>query len=318
VVGTPVPVLEPIHVSPTGVPILAVSRDGTLVYVPARVFDERRVVWIDRDGAVTPVLEEPLYYLMAQISPDGRRALIQIQDGEANHDIWALDFERGALSRQTRGYNYFPVWSPDGARLAFGSMNLYWKPVDGTGEPEILLEKEFVQRPYSFSPDGAFLTISEEHPETGWDIWILSIEEGEATPFSVTPAAERTPMFSPDGKWIAYESNESGRDEIYVRSFLDSGRRHQISTNGGFNPRWSRNGRELFFIERGRLVAVPMDAGDGLSAGPSQALFRVRSEEQYDVSADGTRFLVCQRVGDPELHVVLNWSEELKRAVPAN
>jgi serine/threonine-protein kinase len=263
---------------------------------------------------------------------------LDVRDQE--NDIWVWDLGRATLTRLTfdRGLDSFPVWTRDGRRIAFSSTrgvaagsNLYWQTADGTGTVERLREsaEPNTQFPTSFSPDGTRLLFVEFGSTTGADIGILPLEgERRATPLLQTTAQEGYARVSPDGRWVAYESNESGRNEIYVRPFPEvNGGRWQVSTAGGFDPLWGRDGRELFyFVASGTVMATPIQPGTGatFAAGNPRVVFDGRYVEQgYDVSPDGQRFLMIKDArptgeGPPpsQFIVVQNWLEELKRLVP--
>ena len=222
-----------------------------------------------------------------------------------------------------------PLWTPDGQRIVFrsnrsGAFNLYWKPADGSGEAEQLTSSEHSQSPYSWTPDGKVLAFWERSPQTSSDIWVLRLD-GEHTPemFLRTPFAEYEPSFSPDGRWIAYTSNESGRPEIYVRPFPGSGGKWQISTGGGIAARWAANGRELFYLNGEQMMVLAVTTGDSFQAGTPRSLFThvnpVGVPPNYAVAHDAQRFVMLQPTElemEPQINVVLNWFEELKRLVP--
>jgi Tol biopolymer transport system component len=234
------------------------------------------------------------------------------------------------LSRLTsEGSSQVPIWTPDGSRIVYratraGTRNLFWKPVDGGGPEERLTTGEYVHTPHSWSPDGKLLAYEEEHPETGDDIWLLPIEgDRSPRPFLKTRFHEWFPRFSPDGRWLAYVSNESGRDEVYVQPFPGPGRRWQISTEGGTAPVWARSGRELFYRNGRQLMSVEVATQPGFSATHPRSLFEGQYRifrTDYDVSPDGQRFLMLEPLEPPQpatqINVVLNWFEELKQKVP--
>ncbi len=198
---------------------------------------------------------------------------------------------------------------------------------DGGGQPERLSDSESLQIPESWSPDGQTLAFSELSPETGYDIWMLSLDgERTAQPFLQSRSNERYAAFSPNGRWIAYTSDESGRREVYVRSFPEPGAKRQVSTEGGFDPLWNPNGRELFYRRDGQMLAVETKTDGELVLGTPRLLFESDSymsqESSYDVSADGERFVMIDRGGSVppprELVLVQNFAEEVKRLVPTN
>ncbi len=251
----------------------------------------------------------------------------------ANMSLWVYDTTRGALTRLVSGFNnWYPIWTPDGEQVTFrsdpeGPSNIFWTAADGGGQPERLSASEFVQIPESWSPDGQTLAFGELSPETGYDIWMLSLDgERTARPFLQSSSNESHAAFSPNGRWIAYTSDESGRQEVYVRSFPEPGAKRQVSTEGGFDPLWNPNGRELFYRRDGQMIAVETKTEGELVLGTPRLLFESDSHSaqgaSYDVSADGERFVMIDRlesVPPPrELVLVQNFAEEVKRLVPTN
>ncbi|MDA2927430.1 protein kinase [Acidobacteria bacterium AH-259-G07] len=336
--GPPAPILEGIlSNSSWGGAQFAFSQTGTLVYLAGTSRGgEYSMLWIDRQGAVSSLSGERRRYFGPRFSPDGGRLALQI-DSESNQDVWVYEIEREAMTRLTfdEAADGFPIWSPDGQQVAFssdrdgGQLNLYRKPADGSREAERLSESKNNQVVTSWSPDGNFLAFNEESPETGWDIWVLPLE-GDRKPelFLGTRFAEVYPEFSPDGRWIAYMSNESGRMEIYVRPFPGPGGKWQISTEGGRLPRWSPDGRELFYRNGNKMIAVAVRSeGESLRAGKPRQLFEgsfpsLYPYPDYDITPDGKRFVMFKMDTEKEeaafthLNFVLNWFEELKRLVP--
>jgi Tol biopolymer transport system component len=259
----------------------------------------------------------------AALSPDDRFIAFGRSDG-----IWVLELRRGALSRFTSDSapGTYPIWSPDGSRIVFGSlrtgiMDLYQKSTTTVGREELLLRTPVNKAATDWSADGRVIVFRSPDTRTGFDIWALPLE-GDKKPFPVvqTPFEERDAQLSPDGHWIAYQSNESGRFEVYVQPFPGSGRREQASINGGAQVRWRRDGRELFYIALdGRLMAVPLRIASGqpLELGTPVPLFTTRvggavqfDRQQYVVSADGQRFLMNTVADDsrtPPIIVITNW-----------
>src|SRR5262249_6912754 len=218
---------------------------------------------------------------------------------------------------------------PDGKHIVYrgtrsGFRNLFWKSSDGSGDEQRLTTSDNIHTPLSWSPDGKWLAFDENTPDTGADIWVLSTEgDRKSQVFLKTPYTENAGRFSPDGRWLAYISNESGRYEVYVKPFPGPGPRLPISTDGGIEPLWSRDGHELFYVNGDKFMAVDISPGPALGAGTPHVLFTGRYEisrngvTAYDISPDGRRFLRVQATEAEQnlrqISVVVNWLEELKR-----
>ena len=251
VTGTSVPVIEDVAMFESGAAYLAVSSTGSLAYLRRRYAPpDRSLVWLDRQGKIEPVTDERRAFRWPSLSPDGTRLAVDIRrsDGE---DVWVYDLRQRTWTRLTfEKDNHGPIWSPDGRWLAFGSnrdgpYNIFRVPADGGGAPERLRASPHWEFPQHWSADGRFLLFNHQ-AGTGqsFDLWVLPLEEeAEATPYLATKFREAWGLFSPDGHWVATESNESGRLEVYVRSFPDPGRKWTISTDGGRSPLWSPDGR---------------------------------------------------------------------------
>ena len=227
--------------------------------------------------------------------------------------------------------NNTPAWTPDGKRIAFTSgspsANIFWQPADGSGKPERLTTSQYPQSPHSWSPDGQLLAFRQQTPTTTNDIWVLRLSDRKAEPFLKTGFSEAAVRFSPDGRRVAYTSDEAGRNEIYVQPFPGPGGKWQISTEGGTEAIWNPNGRELFYRNGNRMMAVDIMTQPGFAAGKPKLLFEgpyvpgPTPTANFDVSQDGQRFLMLkasQQQAITQIHVVLNWFEELKRRVPAS
>jgi len=327
ITGAAVPVIE-------GVGLYDFSSTGTLVYVPTHTGAARlKLVWVDRKGGEQPVAAPARSYAIPRISPDGQRVAVNIE--EADTQIWLYDLGRDTLAPLTfgDGDNATSVWTPDGKRIVFrgsrGAENrLLWQPADGSAGAEALTNSELsgYNVPASLSPDGQVLAFLKADPNTGNDIYTLSLKDRKPQPFVRTPSNETAPRFSPDGHFIAYASDESGRVEIYVRPYPGPGGKWQISTEGGTEPVWNPKGRELFYRSGNKMMAVDITTQPTFSAGKPKMLFEgpyaptPRSFPDYDVSPDGQRFLMLkaadQAQESAQINVVLNWFEDLKRRVP--
>ncbi|MBI4458551.1 MAG: serine/threonine-protein kinase [Acidobacteria bacterium] len=338
--GAAVPVLEGISQNPSsGAPRLSISSLGSLAYLPASFgesLDSATLVWMDRKGAVQPLKAPPRPYLFARLSPDGRRVTVRIS--AANSNVWVFDNSGESLTRLTfEGSNTLPVWAADGNRIAYssnraGPRNLFWKAADGSGVEERLTTSRHSQNVTSWSPGSKLLAFTELDPDSGGgDIWVLPLEgDRKPQPYLKTPFFEGGATFSSDGRWLAYTSNESGRYEVYVQPFPVAGAKWQVSSGGGQQPVWTRNGRELFYLDNAqeKMMAADVSTQPTFSTSNPRELFKLQrvtgiappSSAIYDVSPDGQRFLMVQQNEPPQeptpIHVVLNWFEELKRKVP--
>jgi serine/threonine-protein kinase len=324
-----------------------VSDTGALVYLTggAVAGAELSLAWVDRQGTSHALTGPRRPYFVPRLSPDGQRVAVTTID--IIGQVWSYDIARGALSPVTAdGRSSFGIFSPNGKRIVFrsgaagGEDNLYWRAADGTGDVERLTTSVRNQTPGSWSPDGTTLAFVEEGDTTGtgffqFDIWALSIGDRKTRALIHTAANEMTPEFSPDGRWLAYVSNESGREEVYVQPYPGPGERHLISTNGGEQPAWSPNGRELFYVQSGlnsgssarTMMSVKVATAPAFQAGTPEPMFEntdLRSNwgRSYDVAPDGQRFLLPLSLEAPsnlapaQMIFVQHWLEELKRLVP--
>ena len=310
-----------------------VSNSGWLAYVPGGIFpdQEESPVRVDQKGDVQPAASFKASFVAPRFSPDGKRIAYQTFGKEWS--VWVYDLNRGTASRLTgEGWVQYPIWTPDGKRLVFGwcasgPQNLYWQHADGSSPMERLTTSENWQCPGSFTPDGSTLAFVEDHPETGEDILLLDMKSRRMTPFLNSKANERYPEFSPDGSWLAYSSNESGRYEVCVRPFPGPGGRWQISKEGGGQAIWSKDGRQLFYRQADQVWIVDVRTEGSFSVGKPRLLFEQRDLvggypiRGWDLWPDGQAFLMV-KAGEvkpqpaTEIILVQNWFEELKRLVP--
>ena len=278
-IGDPVPVLDGVLTGGFGTIFFRVSENGSLVYVPAGATPRPTLGWVNREGQMTPLIEGEAIYGTPRLSPDGTRVAFGMLRESGEPDIWIRELERGSDTRLTvEGVNLYPAWTPDGATVTFGSdragdFDLYSKRADLSGEAERLATTASDSIPGSWSPDGQTLVYYEVNLSgTARDIWTLLLG-GDPAPFLVTAFNERAPRLSPNGHWLAYVSDQAGEDRVYVRPFPEGGRVIPISTGGGTEPVWSRDGRELFYRDGNQLLVVDVDVETEFTVGTSQVLF---------------------------------------------
>jgi Tol biopolymer transport system component len=328
--GEAFPVAEQLRfLGASGAAIFSVSETGVLAYQSSPRGELSQLTWFDRSGKRLESVGPAADYFHPRLSHDGRRIAVALIDPQtAYSDIWIHDLARRVSTRLTfgPGVNIFPIWSPDDKWLVFasnrkGPLDLYQRAASGTGQDEILLSSATTSRfPTDWSGATGLIAFFTTVPKA--DIWTLSVAERKATPFLATPFQEGSPQFSPDGRWMAYGSTESGTVEIFVQAFPASGGKWQISTAGGSYPRWRRDGKELYYIAPDNtLMAVEIATGSGFGAGTPKPLFRAPMKSfdigfQYDVSPDGSRFLINTLAEDAQtssITVVQNWTAELKK-----
>ncbi len=333
VTGTAVPVVESVLQSTRGFAQYGVSTTGSLVYVPGGTqLSQSKLVWVARNGAEQALAAPARDYDQPRLSPDGRRIAVDLRENGATQ-VGLYDLDRDTLARLTfeGSVNEFPVWTPDGRRIVFqsnrpGPSNLFWQMADGSGGLEPLMDSEKGEVPMSWSSDGQALAVVELLPDSRFQVSVLRMTDRKAQPF-LQPGYDDAPEFSPDGHWLAYVSNESGRKEIYVQPYPGPGGKWQISTEGGSEPMWNPKGKELFYRSGDKMMAVDISTQPGFVAGKPRQLFEgdyvpdPYARANYDVSPDGQRFLMLkpsEQTGNAptQINVVLNWFEELKRRVP--
>jgi serine/threonine-protein kinase len=334
--GAPVRVVPGVRAAPRmGWPGMSVTEAGLLLF--ARAGDagglDRALEWVSPDGRTTPVVSDRGQYSYPRLSPDGRRLAV----GDGN-DLWIVDLERGTrtarIAAEERGTDPAPTisaWTADGLHLAFNrrsspEVRLEWVDPDAIENATVLLTRPHLLVPGSWSPDG-ILAFFQFPGGTERDLWVLEPGTGEPRPFLVGRSNERGPVFSPDGSWIAYVANPTGRDQVYLRPYPGPGPQVPVSNDGGTEPVWSRDGRDLFYRDGDRLMAVSVEPGPAASLGRPRVVFEQPyavsdlGVANYDVGPDGRFIMItppANAVSGDTLTVVQNWHEELKRLVPAN
>jgi len=315
----------------------SVSESGALISVSGGIFPDpvADLYWVDRGGRAEKWMEFGARPVMAiRLSPDGRQVAFTTHGLKSSTGLY--DIQRKTVKSFTSDGQPWgaPVWTRDGKRVAFSwsktvAAEIWWAAADGSGKMEQLRKTDSAQRVNSWTEDGKYLAIVDLGDETGWDIRMLRMADRQLIPFATTKSDEVFPEFSPDGLWLAYASNESGRNEVYVRSLPDGKRTLPISSEGGTSPLWSPDGRELFYwnIAFTKLMKVDISPGQNLSAGTPKLLFEFAATGSslvriYDITPDGRRFLIREKKNYDlppvtELNLVRNWFEELKRRSPA-
>jgi Tol biopolymer transport system component len=310
--------------------VFSVSGGEVLVTQTGKGASLSQLTWFDRSGKSSGTVGTPGIYNNVRLSPDGRRVAADQPDPDGrNTDIWILEPARGATTRLTfdRSFHSTPIWSPDGEQILFSSLRklnfqLYLKNVDGSGSEEELADLGVVSQvnPWDWSRDGKYALVRK-----GTELWYLSWPERVAKPLLQAKWTVRNAQFSPDGRWMAYASNETGKMEIYVSPFLSATGKWQVSTGGGQEPRWRQDGKELFYLSaEGKMMAVPVTAGVSFEARSPVALFQTHRRQpissqdvfSYDVSTDGQRFLVITKVDEVNtapLSIMLHWASEMEK-----
>ncbi len=348
VTGDPVSILEGVRTLNTGAADFALAQDGSLVYVAgaAGVASTRTLVWVDRQGREEPVGAPPGIHFDPRLSPDGGQIALATDDDAGNTDVWTFDTAGGRRRRITfdPALDRYPLWTSDGLALLFssardGTLGVYRKGLDADRavEPFFSDPSNRGVTPWSWSADGQTLVMSElaAQGDSGFDVGAVTVG-GERTRTGLLESAfeESEPVVSPDGQWMAYSSTERGGDSgVYVRPFPDvTAGVEQVSTEGGANPHWTRDGRELVYRNGDTIMAVPIELSPAFRAGTPEVLFSGTYfdgiGDQWDVTRDGNRFLMLKPVAAsdaagqeqalPQIILVQNWFEELRRLVPTN
>ncbi len=340
VIGPPVPLIDDLETDPlSGAAFYSLANDGTLIYVPTgnestAPEGTANLLWVDSQGNARPIIEPRPGIHLPRLSPDGKRLLMTVSesDDRDKSDIWLAEYERGTMTRLTfEGTNGAAIWMPDGNEIIFssdrgGTFGIYRKPSDGSLPAEPWLESPLPRFPLSWSPDGQVLAFAEMDPTTGLDIWLASTESGESPrPLLNTSFNEGGAAFSPNGRWIAYVSDETGREEVYVRALPGPAGKWQISSGGGNEPRWARNGRQIYYRNQDWMMSVTLASEEPFRAGKPRPVFEGDYDDagalypNYDITPDGRQFVMVRSERETvatQLNVVLNWFAELERRAP--
>jgi eukaryotic-like serine/threonine-protein kinase len=333
-VGDAFPVAEGVQrMTSRNFAFFSISANGLLTYQGGALAGLSQLAWYDRTGREIEKISEPFDVSRPRLSHDGKRLAVDVRDRQSgNGDVWVYEFARKTLTRFTfnAALELGPVWSPDDSSIAFasnrkGAMAIFRKPVAGAGAEELLHEGPADETPQSWSGDGRSLLLEVRNGVSrtrgGGEIWSYSFADHKATPFLASEFNAGEPVFSPDGHFVLYASAESGRLEVYVQAFPGPGGKWQLSTEGGEDPAWSRDGKEIFYIAPGnRLMTVPVKPGPEPQPGTPRFLFEARfrqdTGQQYDISADGQRFLIAADLSEANaspVTLVQNWLTGRKR-----
>jgi len=309
--------------------VFDVAGKRTLVVQTGKGANKSQMVWFDRNGRQGGNVGKPSVLANPRISPDGRRVAVDQTDSGGRHDnIWIHGVGNDVAERLTfsPAADQLPIWSPDGKQIVFGSnqkfhFTLYQKNSDGSGSPQEIADLGAQQQgPWDWSRDGKYLLVMKNA-----EVWYLSAADWQAKPLLQGKSPFRNAQFSPDGRWVAYSTNESGNWEVYVTPFPSANGKWQVSRGGGEEPRWRRDGKELFYLSaEGKMMAVPLKTVDNFEAGAPVALFQTHTRQQisfmdvfsYDVTGDGQRFLINTKVDEADaspLSIILNWESEMER-----
>ena len=310
------------HSISDGCAYAAVSAAGHLVFAPGGPSEPmNELVWMTREGKSTPIVPTRRRYGSVSLAPDMRTAAVTIED--ATYDIWQLDLERDSLTRLSYGGDDSDAsWTPDGNRVVWessrtGTYSFFWRAADNSSPEELLIQQSEAAMHFpSFTPDGSHLVYTSVDKTP--DIWMIEVATKKARPLIATEFMEGQTSVSPDGRWLAYASNESGRGEVYVTSFPKPGARWQVSIDGGERPQWMPDGKEIVFRNDTKWLVVPIETGSRPRPGKPRLMFEGDYTDDYDIARDGRIAAIRNgpKATAAQLHVILNWGEELKRRVP--
>jgi Tol biopolymer transport system component len=327
--GEPRPLAEQIGTNSVGLALFSVSRDGVLAYRTGE--SGARLRWLDRSGKELSVEGDVGEIASPSLSPAGDRIVFDMTDPRAGHeDIWIRDIKRGVSSRFTfeTSKEIGPIWSPDGTRIAFasdkdGNYDIYEKTATGVGSEKVLVADDAFKYPTGWSRDGRYLLYCRQDPKTNWDIWALpTFGDGKPIPVVRSAFNDNNAYLSPDGRYILYQSNESGRGEVYVQSFPGPGGKWQVSSEGGNDASWRSDGREIFYrTPAQQLMVVEVAGGAEFVAGIPKPLYPAAFQTgtmrtKYAAAADGQRFLVLSPLGRDAMTpmtIVVNWAADLAK-----
>jgi eukaryotic-like serine/threonine-protein kinase len=309
--------------------VFDVAGKGSLAVQTGKGADNSQLIWFDRNGRQVGAVGKPAVFANPAMSPDGRRVVVDQTDSNGRYvNIWIHELANEAATHLTfsSAADQLSIWSPDGKHIVFGSnqkfhFTLYQKNSDGSGsEQEIADLGAQEQGPWDWSHDGKYLLAMKNA-----ELWYLSVPNWQAKPFLQAKWTFRNAQFSPDGRWVAYSTNETGNWEVYVSPFPNASSKWQVSRGGGEEPRWRRDGKELFYLSgEGKMMAVPVKTGTSFEAGPPVTLFQTHTRQpisvmdvfSYDVTGDGQKFLINTKVDEPNaapLSIILNWASEMEK-----
>jgi serine/threonine-protein kinase len=333
ITGPPSPLLDGVaRQASSGAVHFAVARDGTLMYVPAGARSaESTVVWVDREGRDQTILAAPRPFLAPRLSPDGTKLAVSIGPGLGDGDIWIHDLVHATSTRLTFDSDYLsPIWTPDGKRIVFGvtrggSEGVAWKAADGSDAEQMIVRQsgEFVAQPEAWHADDDTVVFARSGGRGGFDVAMATLGDPEPKPLLDGPAWDGGVSFSPDGRWMAYTTDESGQFEVYVQPYPLGSGKWQLTVEGGKGPIWSRDGREIFYTDGNKMMVIPVETEPTFSPGAPRQLFEYEFQRvygpwpTYDVAPDGQRFLMLRRAHDDppprQINLVTGFTAELDR-----